>query len=87
LSVSNGARKVPGIFLLSTSLSANKNCADKWRESSQHLENCDCLEQEAKKTYLLFSNPLKESKKKLQECECETSKKVRVDYLDSAGSG
>jgi len=35
----------------------------------------------------LFANSLKESKEKLKECECEISKKVRVDYLDSAGSG
>ena len=60
-------------------LPVNKNCADKWRESSQHLENCDCLEQEAKETYSLFSNSLKESKEKLKKCQCETSKKIRVD--------
>ena len=60
---------------------------DKWGANPEHLKNCDCLEQKAQETYLLFSDSLKESKEKLKECQCETSKKVRVDYLDSAGSG
>jgi hypothetical protein len=51
------------------------------------LNNHDCLEVEAKEIYLLFSNSLKEKQKKLKECKCETSEKVRVDYLDSVGSG
>ena len=68
-------------------LPVNKNCADKWKRDRNHLNNCQCLKQEAKETYLLFANSLKESKEKLKECECEISKKVRVDYLDSAGSG
>jgi hypothetical protein len=45
------------------------------------------LEKEAKELYLLFANSLKTCQEKLKECQCETSKKVRVDYLDSAGSG
>jgi hypothetical protein len=45
------------------------------------------LENEAKELYLLFTNSLKKSMKKLKECQCETSEKVRVDYLGSGGSG
>ena len=68
-------------------LPVNKKCADKWLKDKRHLEKCDCLEKEAKEIYLLLSNSLKESKEKLKECQCEESEKVRVDYLDSKGSG
>ncbi|CAI2187391.1 7063_t:CDS:2 [Funneliformis geosporum] len=30
-------------------------CADKWKESKEHLNNCDCLKVEAKELYLLKS--------------------------------
>ena len=60
-------------------LPVNKNCAEKWLKDRNHLNNCDCLEQEAKESYLLFANSLQKSKEKLKECQCETSEKVRVD--------
>lgn len=54
----------------------------------QHLpNNCDCLEQETRKAFELFANSLKNSKERLKECQCETSPKWRVDYIDSKGSG
>jgi len=68
-------------------LPVNKNCADKWLKDKEHLKNCDCLEQEAKEFYLLFSNSLKEKQKQLKKCQCKKNEKVRVDYLDSTGSG
>jgi hypothetical protein len=45
------------------------------------------LKKETKALYLLFTNSLKEKQEKFKECQCEKSEKVRVDYLDSAGSG
>jgi hypothetical protein len=68
-------------------LPVNANCAREWLKDKGHLEQCDCLGQESQKLYLLFSNSLRESKEKLKDCQCEESEKVRVDYLDSAGSG
>jgi hypothetical protein len=59
------------------------NCAKKWLKDRNHLNNCACLEREAKELYLLFANSLKRHQKKLKECQCETSEKVRVDYPDS----
>ena len=40
------------------------------------------MEVEAKEIYLLFANSLREMEKKLSECACEMSEKVRVgsDY-------
>src|SRR6185503_7435887 len=63
-------------------LPVNKNCAEKWLKDRNHLNNCQCLEQETQELYLLFANSLKESMEKLKECQCEGSKKVRVYYLD-----
>lgn len=68
-------------------LPVNKTCVDKWLKDKEHLRNCDCLEVEAQESYLLFSNSLRELREKLKDCRCEESEKVRVDYLDSAGSG
>jgi len=68
-------------------LPVNKKCADKWLKDKEHLKNCACLEQEAKELYLLFANSLQKTKERLKECKCKRSEKVRVDYLDSAGSG
>jgi hypothetical protein len=63
-------------------LPVNKNCADKWRKDKEHLDNCQCLEQENKETYLLFANSLRKIKEILAKCQCEISEKVRVgsDY-------
>ena len=68
-------------------LPVNAECAKKWLKDKEHLKNCQCLEVEVQEIYLLFVNSLKRYQKKLKECQCETSTKVRVDYLDSAGSG
>ena len=68
-------------------LPANADCAREWLKDKKHLEKCDCLEQKAKEIYLLFSNSLRESEEKMKGCRCEESKKVRVKYIDSAGSG
>lgn len=68
-------------------LPVNKKCAEKWLKDRNHLNNCVCLKQEAKEFYLLFANSLKRCQERLKVCQCETSKKIRVDYLDSAGSG
>lgn len=60
-------------------LPVNKNCADEWRADKQHLKNCDCLEKEARESYLLFTNSLKKNKEKLaKECQCQVNPKVRV---------
>jgi hypothetical protein len=63
-------------------LPVNKNCAERWLKGKKHLNNCQCLEQEAQENYLLFTNSLKEKKEKLKECQCEVNEKVRVssDY-------
>ena len=63
-------------------LLVNAGCAKKWLKDKEHLKNCDCLEVEARELYLLFSNSLKKSKQKLEKCQCEESKKIRVssDY-------
>ena len=61
----------------------NAGCADKWLKDKGHLPNkCVCLEKEARETYLLFANSLREMEEKLSECACEMSEKVRIsgDY-------
>lgn len=68
-------------------LPVNKNCADKWLKDKGHLNNCQCLAEESQELYLLFANFLKRCQERLKECKCVKSEKVRVDYLDSAGSG
>jgi len=68
-------------------LLVNAECARKWLKDKEHLGNCQCLELEAQELYLLFANSLKENKEKLKECQCETSPKWRVDYIDNEGSG
>ena len=68
-------------------LPVNKNCADKWLKDKEHLNNCVCLERGAREIYLLFTDSLKRCQERLKDCKCETSEKVRVDYLDSAGGG
>lgn len=60
-------------------LPVNANCAKKWLKDKEHLSNCACLESEAKETYELFANSLREKQEKLSKCACETSKKVRVN--------
>ena len=47
-------------------------------KDKEHLKKCDCLEQEAKEYYLLFSNSLKKIEEKLKDCQCEISPKIRV---------
>ena len=69
------------------SLPIDANCARKWLKDKEHLNNCQCLEQKAHELYLLFANSLKNSKGRLKKCQCETSPKWRVDYMDSEGSG
>lgn len=63
-------------------LPVNKNCADEWLKDKEHLDNCQCLEQENKETYLFFTNSLQKIKESLAKCQCEISEKVRVgsDY-------
>lgn len=63
-------------------LPVNKNCAEQWLKDSKHCDNCQCLEQEVREIYLLFTNSLKEIEEKIKECSCEISEKVRVgsDY-------
>jgi hypothetical protein len=68
-------------------LPVNKNCADKWLKNPEHLDNCACLEQEAKELYLLFTNSLQKAKENLKKCKCETSNKPRTPYYDSASYG
>ena len=65
-------------------LPVNAECARKWLKDSRHLDNCQCLEQEAQENYLLFSNSLKENREKLKECQCEISSKIRVSSDDYA---
>ena len=68
-------------------LPVNKNCAErckpsakqKWLKNKQHLDNCQCLEVEAKEDYLLFANSLWEMEEKLKECRCVKSEKVRIN--------
>lgn len=69
------------------SVFTNKSCAERWRLDNQHLDNCQCLEREAKKTHELFANSLKEIEEKLRKCACESSEKVRVKSYDSANYG
>jgi len=69
-------------------LPVNAECAREWVKDRNHLNSCDCLEKEAKETYLLFTNSLKEYQEKLEKgCKCEKSEKFRVDYIDSKGDG
>lgn len=68
-------------------LPVNAECANKWLKDKEHLKNCACLEIEVQSLVDLFTSSLKEKEKKLKKCRCETSTKVRIDYLDSAGSG
>lgn len=60
-------------------LPVNKNCADKWLKDRNHLNNCQCLEQEAKNLVDLFTSSLKKYHQKLAKCSCKTSEKFRVD--------
>jgi hypothetical protein len=59
-------------------LPVNAECAKKWLKDKKHLDNCQCLELEAKGHYLLVNDNLKRSWEKLKDCQCETSPKVRV---------
>ena len=68
-------------------LPVNYRCAEKWIKDKQHLDNCQCLEIEAKEIYELFTNSFKETAEKVKECKCKTSPKLRVSYIDSEGSG
>ena len=68
-------------------LPIDANCARKWLKDKEHLNNCQCLEQKAHELYLLFANSLKNSKGRLKKCQCETSPKWRVNYMDSEGGG
>lgn len=68
-------------------LPVNAECAREWLKDKEHLKSCQCLEREAQENYLLFSNSFQKTKEELEKCRCEISEKVRVDYLDSEGSG
>ena len=60
-------------------LPANANCAREWGKDRNHLNNCQCLEQEAQNLVDSFTNSLKEYQEKLKRCKCVKSEKVRVD--------
>lgn len=68
------------IYWLETykNLPVNSDCAIKWKENQYHLNNCQCLRQEVKEIYRLFTSSLKRYQEQLKECQCETSKKVRI---------
>jgi hypothetical protein len=59
-------------------LPVNKNCSDQWIKDKDHLNNCDCLEAEAKELYLLFTNSLQKQQELLKKCSCKESEKIRV---------
>jgi hypothetical protein len=65
-------------------LPVNVECVREWLKDRNHLNNCQCLEQEAQKLAELFANSLKEYQEKLRECSCKTSEKVRVSSDDYA---
>jgi len=68
-------------------LPVNAECARKRLKDRNHLNNCQCLEREAKKTHELFANSLKEIEEKLRKCACESSEKVRVKSYDISSYG
>ena len=68
-------------------LPVNANCARQWLKDKNHLNNCHCLESEAKEIYLLFTNSLKIIKAQLKECKCRASLKPRITYTDNHGNG
>jgi len=69
-------------------LPIDSQCAEQWRKDKRHLpEKCGCLARKAQENYLFFTECLKRDRERLKECQCETSEKVRVDYIDSEGSG
>jgi hypothetical protein len=68
-------------------LPVNAKCAREWSKDRNHLNNCQCLEQEAKESYLLFANSLRTKQEKLKECWCEVSNKPRTPYYDSDNYG
>lgn len=59
-------------------LPTNKKCADQWKQDINHLKHCACLEEGTRKICLLFTKSLRENKKKLKDCQCKKSEKVRV---------
>jgi len=59
-------------------LPVNAKCAREWLKDKEHLKSCQCIEVEARETYLLFANSLQEMEEKIKECRCEESEKVRV---------
>jgi hypothetical protein len=65
-------------------LPVNAECAREWAKDKNHLNNCQCLEQEAKENYLLVNDSLERYQTQLKKCQCETSPKVRVDSDDFA---
>jgi hypothetical protein len=73
-------------------LPVNKKCAErhkpsakqKWKGNKEHLNKCDCLELEAKESYLLFNSSLKKMEELLKKCSCEKSEKFRVSSDDYA---
>ncbi|KLL05222.1 MAG: hypothetical protein MRERV_3c030 [Mycoplasmataceae bacterium RV_VA103A] len=73
-------------------LPVNNNCADEWLRDKGHLENCRCLEAEARKLYSLVKDNLRRYQEKLKDCQCKISEKVRVDddhwtSCESCGEG
>jgi len=68
-------------------LPENKSCANEWLKDREHLKVCQCLEVEARETYELFANSLREMEEKLKECQCEVSKKIRVSDYDNENYG
>lgn len=60
-------------------------CAKQWREDKEHLsEKCGCLERKAQELHEYFTECLERDKEKLEECQCESSEKVRVSSDDYA---
>ena len=70
-------------------LPINAACAKQWRANPNHLpENCGCLARKAKELHQSFTNRLTWDKSQLEkECQCETSLKQRITYIDSYGNG
>ncbi|CAI2180939.1 662_t:CDS:2 [Funneliformis geosporum] len=50
-----------------------------FRVDLEHLNNCACLEQQAKEIYELFASSLRKMAEKIKECACKKSEKIRVD--------
>lgn len=68
-------------------LPINYKCANKWLKDKNHLNNCQCLEQDAQELVEFYNNLVKEMTEKLKECQCEASHKTRTFYYDISNYG